>query len=86
MRRIEAAPLVEKGELNVSRLSLLERLTKEAQTSHEQNVEALNLVAQESTTAAEITLRSHFKLAKKKRVITIELDDGGAEAPSDVSP
>ena len=74
----EARPIVEKGNLNLSKLSLLERLSKEAKGSHGQNVEALNLLQEtEATSAAEVEdkLRGHFKLENKKRVIRIEVDE-----------
>ncbi|MBI2522435.1 MAG: HNH endonuclease [Bdellovibrio sp.] len=73
----EALPIVEKGNLNLSNLSLLERITKEAQATHAQNVEALNLIQAETTSAAkaENKLREFFKLENKKRVISMEVDE-----------
>ncbi|OFZ17245.1 MAG: hypothetical protein A2X86_01990 [Bdellovibrionales bacterium GWA2_49_15] len=45
----EARPIVEKGDLNLSNLSLLERVSREAQATHAQNVAALNLIQEEPT-------------------------------------
>ncbi|MBI2520742.1 MAG: HNH endonuclease [Bdellovibrio sp.] len=73
----EAQSMVEKGNLNLSRLSLLERVTKEAKATHAQNVEALNFLQAEttSTSKSELRLREFFKLQSKKRVVTIEMDE-----------
>ncbi|HAZ13524.1 MAG: hypothetical protein A2X86_13415 [Bdellovibrionales bacterium GWA2_49_15] len=66
-----ARTMVEKGHLNLSNLSLLERVTREAQTTHAQNVAALNLIQEEPNSAAEAEskLRGYFKLENKKRVV-----------------
>ncbi|HAZ11158.1 MAG: hypothetical protein A2X86_08695 [Bdellovibrionales bacterium GWA2_49_15] len=73
----EAQPMVERGQLNLSNLSLLERVSKEAQATHEQNVAALNLIQEETISAAEAEtkLRGYFKLESKKRVVKIEMDE-----------
>lgn len=73
----EAKTVVEAGKINLSNLSLLERLSREAKAEPQQNVEALNLLQQEvtSTAEAEIKLRQHFGLENKKRVIKIEVDE-----------
>lgn len=71
----EATAIVDKGQLNLSRLSLLERLSKESNATHEKNVEALHLAQEQSNAAAESTLREHFNLKKRKRIITIEVDE-----------
>ncbi|HAZ13279.1 MAG: hypothetical protein A2X86_08045 [Bdellovibrionales bacterium GWA2_49_15] len=73
----EARPMVEKGDLNLSNLSLLERVSREAQATHAQNVAALNLIQEEPNSAAEAEtkLRGYFKLENKKRVVKIEMDE-----------
>ncbi|OFZ16875.1 MAG: hypothetical protein A2X86_14060 [Bdellovibrionales bacterium GWA2_49_15] len=73
----EARPMVEKGDLNLSNLSLLERVSREAQATHAQSVAALNLIQEEPTSAAEseAKLRGYFKLENKKRVVRIEMDE-----------
>jgi len=73
----EARAMVEKGELNLSNLSLLERVSREAQATHAQSVAALNLIQEESTSAveSEAKLRGYFKLENKKRVVKIEMDE-----------
>ncbi|OFZ17239.1 MAG: hypothetical protein A2X86_01960 [Bdellovibrionales bacterium GWA2_49_15] len=73
----EARPMVEKGNLNLSNLSLLERVSREAQATHAQNVAALNLLHEEPISAleAETKLRGYFKLETKKRVVRIEMDE-----------
>ena len=72
----QAKTVVEAGKINLSNLSLLERLSREAKAEPQQNVEALNLLQEATSTAeAEIKLRQHFGLENKKRVIKIEVDE-----------
>ena len=72
----QAKTVVDTGKINLSNLSLLERLSREAKAEPQQNVEALNLLQEATSTAeAEIKLRQHFGLENKKRVIKIEVDE-----------
>ncbi len=76
-RTPEAGPMVEKGNLNLSNLSLLERVSREAQATHAQSVDALNLLQARPASAAEAEtkLRQHFGLKNKKRIVQIEMDE-----------